>query len=173
MQNKHSHHSKKHHSGHLEDWSNKTSQTNSKKSAHENFQHVSLILLAQPNLKKESDYQITFETGFLEGKGISIGDDGKEINFNISGSYRLELSGYFFSSNPTDVLLSFMSDNFSREIDCFTQINILSDNKITFMSHSTLIPVKKNQKIKVKLSPLSNTDISLKNGTRLIIYRVA
>ena len=159
--------------GYLESWVKDTvPKKRSKK-----FVPVSGILSIQNNylLSKDNGYKIKFNTGMLEGKGISIDETGIIITFSNEGSYRFELcgNGVVFSSD-VEVKLIYESESFTDDIKMFTETDILkNENKLLIQGISTILPIRENQSITIKLQAIPDEKIILNAGTRLLIYRVA
>jgi len=164
--------------GYIESWNksnNKSNEISSKKKSIK-FIPVSIILSIQNNLllTKENNYEIRFNTGMLEGKGISINDTGTMISFNNEGSYRFEFCGNGVIFSDAEVKLIYQSDSFSDDMKVFTETLICKDeNKLQLRGISTILPVKQNQSIKIKIIPIPDEKILLNEGARLLIYRVA
>lgn len=171
---KHHHSHKKYPNGYVEDCS-RSCKLSSDPSVSK-FIPVSFILSLQQNiiLTGENNYVIQFNTGMIEGSGISINEQGDKITFENSGAYRFELCGDGAPFSETDIKLIFDSEGFSDEVRIFREIPVVRiENKLNLCGLSTILPINKNQSIWVKLIPDTNDSILLMKNTRLLIHRVA
>jgi hypothetical protein len=141
-----------------------------------NFKPVSMILSIQQNqmLTKNNFYDISFNTGMLEGEGITINEMGNIITFKDDGSYRFEISGEAILFSDVDVNLVFFSEKFTDDIKSFSETKIPRDErKLQLRGIPTILPLQKDQNIIVRLIPVPDESIILSEGTRLLIHRVA
>jgi hypothetical protein len=160
--------------GFVESWfQEKKSKSKSSKSK---FIPVSIILSIQNNflLEKENNYVLKFNTGMIEGKGITINELGTIITFDNEGSYRFEICGNAIIFSDSDVKLIYKSESFTDEIKIFSETPISKDeNKLFLRGISTILPIKKDQAITIRLQATPDEKIIINEGTRLLIYRVA
>jgi hypothetical protein len=140
------------------------------------FHAVSIILSTENNLLLNSDntYDIRFNTGMVEGNGISINETGNIITFTEDGSYRFEISGEATLFSDVDVKLIYFNENFTEEIKSFNETAIPKDEgKLQLRGIPTILPIQKNQSIIARLLPTPDETIILFAGARLLIHRVA
>lgn len=138
-----------------------------------NFRPSSIILttLVNSELTAETSYQIKFNTGIVEGYGLSVNDSGDQLTFMESGSYYFQICGEAIPYTNVGLTLVYQG-NFSDNIKPFSEIAIPREEK-TFCSTPTLLPIDTNQTLIVKLVPDAPETILLMAGFRLIIYKVA
>lgn len=137
---------------------------------------VSIILVTKDNvmLSKENNYEIRFNTGVLEGTGITINDKGTLITFQDEGSYRFEICGEAVPFSNVNVTLAYHSDKFPPDIKPFSTISVpKSEEKLQLRGIPTILPLQENQTISTRLIPTPDESILLHGGTRLLIHRVA
>lgn len=140
------------------------------------FTPVSMILLIRntTSVNKDGSYDLRFDTGMIEGNGITVNEKGNEINFEEEGSYRFELSGEAVPFSDVDVKLVFHSPSFDNDIKPFTEINVPKDNgKLSLRGLTTILPIQKGQIITSRLIPNPDEKIIIMSDTRLLIHRVA
>lgn len=140
------------------------------------FNAVSIILSTQNNLllNKENKYEVRFNTGVLEGSGISINETGNIITFAEEGSYRFEICGEAALFSDVDTMLVYESDQFPPEITSFSKTKIPKvETTLQLRGIPTILPIQKGQTIITKLVPTPDESIMLIAGTRLLIHRVA
>lgn len=158
--------------GHLEDCSLKSRKRNKEIS----FKPVSVILSTSSNfvLNKDNNYIIRFSTGIVEGSGVSVSNDGSEILFENTGSYRFEICGDATPFSDVSVCLSFHCECFTDEVKHFSQIDVPNiNNKLLLRGLATILPIKRNNTISTKLIANPDDSILLMAKTRLLIHRVA
>lgn len=171
--------------GFLEEWSTSNSRKHKEpkskdhkqiKTSKEESNMVSIILSIQNNLllNKENSYTIRFNTGILEGNGISINEQGNTISFDKEGSYRFEISGEGSLFSDVSVKLSYSSPQFTPDIIPFSEISVpKEETKLILRGIPTILPIQKGQKITPQLKPTPDESIVLLSGTRLLIHKVA
>lgn len=138
------------------------------------FHSVSMILAVGSNLTLDKNGTLKFSNGMVEGKGISINSNGDVITFEEEGSYRFEISGEGIIHSDTDAKLIYESDDFPSEIEMFSETTIPREgNKLILRGIPTILPMKSEQKVVVKIIPVQQTDVVIFEGTRLLIHRVA
>jgi hypothetical protein len=150
--------------------------TSERKYSPSGFSPVSIILSTQENLllNNENNYEISFNTGMLEGNGISINETGNVITFKDDGSYRFEISGEAILFSDVDVSLTYYSDKFATDVQPFSISKIpKNESKLQLRGIPTILPLQKNQTIVTKLIPTPDESIVLMGGTRLLIHKVA
>jgi len=198
-QRSHKNHDKHHKfpNGYIEDWSltspstikkkhnsirkldcNRKNFNNTKSSEKSNkgFIPVSIILSINNNqlLNKDNSYNIRFNTGMLEGSGITISETGNIITFQDEGSYRFEISGEASLFSDVDVKLVYFNNKFPDDIKPFSETIIpKNEGNLQLRGIPTILPLQKGQTIMAKLIPTPDESIILLAGTRLIIHRVA
>lgn len=155
--------------GHIEEWVNKRP----KKNHHLTFTPVSIVLSIDNDLvlNDNNGYEICFNTGLLEGSGISVNKKGNVITFK-EGSYKFDITGS--ASSSVDAKLIYDSDKFTNNIKSFAITDVIVNNdKLELKGIPTILPLYNKQSVIVKLIPNSDKPIVVNKGTRLLIHRVA
>jgi hypothetical protein len=160
---------------------NKTKGENKKGDEHKRkgdkkFVPVSINLGLQNNLllNKTNSYIITFSAGIVEGNGIKMNEKGNEIKVRYEGSYMFEITGDATVFSDVNVTLLYESKDFSKDVLPFTKTNISkTESKLQLKCIPTILPLKHNQKIIVKLIAEPDENIMLMDGLRLLIHRVS
>lgn len=157
-------------------YSNTSSQVN--KIADSKFEGVSLILINDVDriLIKDNSYQVMFNSGILEGSGITVNKSGSEFTFHNEGSYMFELIGDIVEDIPEgEIKVVFHSDQFKDDIRPFNETILHRKNEqyITINNSKCILPINNNQTISVKIIPENSQPIGLLKGSKLHIYRVA
>lgn len=140
------------------------------------FKPSSLIISTTNRLllNDDNNYTITFNNGMLDGDCITINEMGDIITFNEEGSYLFYISGEALAFSDVNVKLIYYSDKFTQDISSFTNLSIPKENnKLYLRGIPTILPLSKNQTLRIKLVPNPSESIILFEDTRLLIYRVA
>lgn len=141
-----------------------------------NFIPGSLILSLQKSilLNAENNYRIQFQTGILEGSGLSINTTGGEIKFHEDGSYRFEICGEATPFSEVAVQLIYHNETFTDDVKIFSQTEVpLENGKLQLRGLATILPIHKGQVIEIRLVPTPAETILVLAHTRLMIHRVA
>ena len=122
-------------------------------------------------LNADNNYTIKFNTGMVEGIGITIGE-GDHIVFENEGSYHFKILG---SALPyTNVALKLVYEEFPDDIKVFSEIPLpKEEGAVRLESATTTIPVDKDQRVSVRIVPEQPETITVGAGCRLFIFRVA
>lgn len=135
---------------------------------------VSLMIEKKIVLNKDNGYVVRFNSGIQEGTGISINDTGSLITFHSPGSYQLDMCGDAVLFSDVDIALVYHSNMFTSDIEPFSKTKVPKfDGKLQLRGIPVIVPVKENQTITVKLIPTPDESITVQEGTRLLIHRVA
>lgn len=148
----------------------------SKSSKSSSFTPVSMILSTSNNqiLTIDTFYDIKFNIGIVEGKGISISKDGLTLTFDKAGSYRFEIYGDVNVFSDVEIKLIFSSPDMPEEMKYFSQLKLnKQDSKVLLQGISTILPLNAKQNITVKLLPNRDENVLVAANTRLSVYRVA
>lgn len=139
------------------------------------FIPVSINLGLQNNLllNKGNSYIITFSAGIVDSNGFKI-NKGNEIKFRYEGSYMFEITGEATVFSDVNVTLIYQSDDFNKDIIPFTKTKISkNENMLQLKCIPTILPIKHNQKVIVKLTANPDENIMVMEGLRLLIHRVS
>ena len=188
---------KKYSDGYLEEWllspiksdcksKNSSDKTNSNKHPDKDnskditksvtFSPVAAILSTTSNqlLSSNTEYNISFNTGMVEGTGICINNIGDCLTFDNSGSYRFELTAEVIPYADTNLSVVFYSSSFSADIAFFGSIDLpKKEGKYKIKNISTILPINSFQTVNVRIISPSSQSIILLANTRLLIHRVA
>lgn len=140
------------------------------------FSAGSIILSMENDLRLESSngYQLSFNTGMVEGSVISVNEAGDNISFLEEGSYRFELYGDGVVFSDVGLALVYESPKFTDEMKPFTQCKLnKNEMKIILNGVPTILPLLKGQSVTVKIVPSVAETLVISAGTRLLIHRVA
>lgn len=144
----------------------------------DDFNHVSLILLNNVDriLTHDTGYEVMFNSGILEGTGLSVNKRGSHIKFNHDGSYVFELLGDVIEDVPEgEIKLVFCCDNFQDETKQFSEtiLHRKFDSFLSLNNSKTILPINKGQIVSVKIIPSNHEPIALLKGSKFLVYRIA
>lgn len=135
------------------------------------FQPVSIIVTTVDDiiLNTDNNYTIKYQTGIVEGKGLSI-NEGDHIVFENEGSYYFQISGTVLPY--TSVPLKLVFEGFNDDIKIFSEKSLPKQEGAIDFCISTTLPINKDHKISVRIVPDQNETLVLSGGCRLLIFRV-
>lgn len=170
--------SKKQETDILSEYAVKTNVINEQSDEHkkEVFVPTSFIVSINNNLvlNSSNNYTMRFNSGILEGSGVSINTEGNIITFTNEGSYRFDLCGEAVVFSDVDVKLIYDSEKINDDIKEFSNLKISKiEGKLQLGSGSTILPIYTNQTISIKLVPVPDESVMVLSGTRLLIHRIA
>jgi hypothetical protein len=140
------------------------------------FNHVALLLTTTVDaiLTKEKSYEVVFNTGMLEGAGISVDRRGSHITFSNSGTYLFQLFGEIIEDKPDGAVDIIFESNFGEDVSplATTTLNRGADVYTNIGNGSTLLPLREGQIVSLKIVPSNSLPLALLKGCKLIIFRV-
>lgn len=158
--------SKKEESDRIDD--NKTEFDKNKSSS------MTLMLDYDALITNEDDYTLSFNLGMVDGECISTNDEGNQIIFNVAGLYKFEVIGSAFTNANVEKVMLIYDYGKKTNISQFCEILLFQyeSNNINLIGTSAVLPVDIDEKIKVRLVPIPDENITILSGARLIVYRV-
>lgn len=135
---------------------------------------VTLSVLDNVILNEEQGYDIKFTSGMMEGFGLEVQANGRDVLVRVSGSYRFEVCGTASAFSDVDAKLIFFSPSISDDIRPFTE-TVLShtDSGYNLRGISTILPLEAEQVLSTRLIPNTSESVIVHSGFRLMIHRVA